>query len=106
MPLDDPKEAKIDADWAREVHNSFTFYPRAYPFKDIRPGWPEDYRARIEHDMAGLPDVPDEWLAVRTEIDNGGVAVWLEDRLIALSAYKSAAGNVGTTTISLTGGAQ
>jgi hypothetical protein len=82
-PLHDLKALAKDLDWTPEWHNGFSYYPRAYPFKDIRPGWPEDFRLHIEHDMAALPDVPDKWLAVRIDVQPGEVCFWLEDRLVA-----------------------
>ena len=48
----DPVEMSKQLDWQAEPNNSFTYYPRAYSLRDIRPGWPEDFRIRIEHDMA------------------------------------------------------
>lgn len=104
-PLHDAKELAEKLDWTPEVHNSFTFYPRAYPFKDIRPGWPEDYRARIEHDMAQLPDVPDKWLSVRIELATTEIHVWLDDRLVT-QKYETDLPIDGTSSISLAGGAQ
>jgi hypothetical protein len=85
-PLHDLAVLSKTMDWEPQNANGFTYHPRAYPFKDIRPGWPEDYRARIEADMAALPDVPDKWLPVRVELRSGEVRVWLDDRLVAWKA--------------------
>jgi hypothetical protein len=85
-PLHDLAALSKTMDWEPQNANSFTYHPRAYPFKDIRPGWPEDYRARIEADMAALPDVPDKWLPVRVEVRPGEVRAWLDDRLVAWKA--------------------
>jgi hypothetical protein len=85
-PLHDLAALSKTLDWEPQNANGFTYHPRAYPFKDIRPGWPADYRARIEADMATLPDVPDKWLPVRVEVRPGEVRVWLDDRLVAWNA--------------------
>jgi hypothetical protein len=69
-------------DWTPEPSNGFTYYLRAYSLKDIRPGWPEDFRTRIEHDMAALPEVPDKWLGIRFEMRDGEVRFWLDDHLV------------------------
>jgi hypothetical protein len=57
---------------------------RAYSLRDIRPGWPEDFRARIEHDMAALPDADHKWLSVRIELADGEVRFWLDDHLVGI----------------------
>lgn len=88
-PLHDLAELAKTLDWEPQNQNGFTYFPRAYPFNSIRPGWPADYRARIEADLATLPDVPDKWLAVRVAVKPGEVRVWLDDRLVA---WKSAPG--------------
>jgi hypothetical protein len=82
-PLHDEAALAASLDWQPEVHNGFTYYPRAYSLNDIRPGWPEDFRVRIEHDMAALPAVNDKWLSVRVELRDGEVRFWLDDRLVA-----------------------
>jgi hypothetical protein len=66
-PLHDEAALAAKLDWPTEVQNGFTYYPRAYSLNDIRPGWPEDFRVRIEHDMAALPGVHDKWLSVRVD---------------------------------------
>lgn len=83
--LVDANQQASKLDWVPMNSSRFVFYPRAYPFSSIRPGWPDDYRARIEADMASLPDVPDKWLAVRIELKPGHARFWLEDRLVAIA---------------------
>jgi hypothetical protein len=82
-PLHDGAALSKNLDWDVTPDNGFTYYPRAYSLKGVRPGWPEDFRVRIEHDMAGLPDVPDKWLGVRIELREGEVRFWLDDHLVA-----------------------
>lgn len=82
-PLHNAQALAEKLDWTPEVHNNFTYYPRAYPLSEIRPGWPEDFRTRVEHDMASLPGVADKWLSVRMELRPGQVRCWLEDHLVA-----------------------
>jgi hypothetical protein len=69
-------------DWDAEPSNGLVYYPRAYSLYDVRPGWPEDFRVRIEHDMAALPAVPAKWLRLRAELRAGEVRFWLDDRLV------------------------
>jgi hypothetical protein len=71
-------------DWHPEVNSGFTYYPRAYGLRDIRPGWPVDFRVRIEHDMAKLPGVHEKWYAVRIELSRTEVRFWLDDRLVGV----------------------
>lgn len=82
-PLHDAKAMAENLDWAPVADNSFTYYPRAYSLKDIRPGWADDFRVRIEHDMSGLHDVNDKWIAVRIELAEGLVRFWVDDRLVS-----------------------
>ncbi len=82
-PLHDVAALAKAADWDPQVSNGLNYYPRSYALTAIQPGWPEDFRVRIEHDMADLPDVPDKWLAVRIELRDGAVRCWLDDRLVA-----------------------
>jgi hypothetical protein len=105
QPLHDTAALAKDLDWDPTPSNSLTYYPRAYSLKDARPGTPEDFRIRIEHDMAALPDVPDKWLSVRIELRDGEVRFWLDDRLVG---WKSGAGVTadGQTRIELTPGVQ
>ena len=71
-------------DWTPEFANSFTFKPRAYGLRDIRPGWPVDFRVRIEHDMGRIPTPADKWYTVRIESGPTAVRFWLDDRLVAI----------------------
>ncbi len=104
-PLHDLAALRKNLDWEPDAPSSFVYYPRAYAFKDIQPGWPEDFRARIEHDMAALPGVADKWLAVRVELRAGEIRFWLDDRLVA---HKSGAGVSadGFTQVELSPGVQ
>ncbi|MAE60196.1 MAG: hypothetical protein CMJ49_02445 [Planctomycetaceae bacterium] len=79
-PLHDAKALAENADWQPQVNNNWIWNLRAYT--NTQPGWPEDYRHRIEHDMAALPDQNEKWLDVRVQLTDTGVAVWLEDRII------------------------
>ena len=85
-PLYDVKAMTDASDWpvvvgrSEQVPNGWTWDLRGY--KKILPGWPEDYRRHIEHDMATLPDQNAKWLDVRVQLADGRVAVWLEDRMI------------------------
>lgn len=69
-------------DWQSPWMTSFTYEPRAYT--RFMPGWDRDFRARLEHDMAGIPALSDKWLHVRAELAPGRVAFWLDDRLVAV----------------------
>jgi hypothetical protein len=86
QPLHDAKALAETLDWDPQPSNAFTFYPRAYSLKDVRPGWPEDFRIRIEHDMAALPDVKDKWLSVRIQVRDREARFWLDDRLVGWKA--------------------
>jgi hypothetical protein len=83
-PLHDAAALAKKLGWNPEPGNGFTYYPRAYSLRDVQPGWPEDFRARIEHDMAALPDVNDKWLSVRIQLRDGEVLFWLDDRLVGI----------------------
>lgn len=62
-------------------NSSFNYNLRAY--ESYLPGWPEDFRSQIEHDMAELPTLGDKWLAVRIELQQGLARFWVDDRLVA-----------------------
>ncbi len=51
-------------------------------FTQARPGWPEAFRARIEHDMAELPTRDEKWFELRIEIWAGYARAWIDDRLV------------------------
>jgi hypothetical protein len=104
-PLHDAAALTKALDWAAEPSTSFTYYPRAYSLQDIRPGWPEDFRIRIEHDMAALPDVPDKWLSVRIQVRDGEVRFWLDDHMVAWRSAPDISAQ-GTTHIDLYPGVQ
>lgn len=82
-PLHDINALTEKLEWRPEIANGFSYFPRAYPLSSIRPGWPEDFRIRVEHDMANLPSANDKWLSVRIELKPGQVRFWLDDRLVA-----------------------
>jgi hypothetical protein len=86
QPLHDAAALAKNLDWDPTPDNGFTYYLRAYGLKDIRPGWPEDFRIRIEHDMAALPDVNDKWLDVRIQVRDGEIRFWLDDHLVGRKA--------------------
>jgi hypothetical protein len=105
MVLHDAAAMAKTMDWAPEPANGFTYYPRAYSLKDMRPGWPEDFRRRVEHDMAALPDVNDKWLSLRIELQTGQVRFWLDDHLVAWKAGPEVRAD-GLTHIELSPGVQ
>jgi hypothetical protein len=88
-PLHDVPALAKKLDWDPTPGNAFTCYLRAYSLRDIRPGWPEDFRARIEHDMAALPDADHKWLSVRIEAAEGEVRFWLDDHLVGIKKNAS-----------------
>jgi len=104
-PLHDAAERTKKLDWNADPSSGFTYYLRAYSLKDIRPGWPEDFRVRIEHDMATLPDANDKWLDVRVQLRDGEVRFWLDDRLVAHKKGPDIRAD-GITRIELSAGAQ
>ena len=81
-PLHDATALAETSDWKTpQVFNGWTWDLRAYT--NILPGWPEDYRRHIEHDMGTLPEQNVKWLDVRVQLTDGGIAVWLDDHMIA-----------------------
>jgi hypothetical protein len=92
-------------DWQPQVADGLTYHPRAYGFKDIRPGWPEDFRVRIEHDMAALPGPQEKWLSLRVELRDGEVRFWVDDRLVGRKSAAEVRAD-GRTRIDLSPGAQ
>lgn len=82
-PLNAPTpEENAAQGWAIDRANRFTYQLRAYT--QFMPGWPEQFRERIEHDMASLPTLADAWLKVRVEFSPSSVSFWLDDRLVAV----------------------
>jgi len=80
-PLHDANALTETSDWKTpQVFNGWTRDLRAYT--NILPGWPEDYRRHIEHDMGTLPGQNDKWLDVRVQLADGGIAVWLDDHMV------------------------
>jgi hypothetical protein len=104
-PLHDAKALAQKLDWLPMVSNSLNYYPRAYPLSDIRPGWPEDFRIRVEQDMTALPGINDRWLAIRIEVKDGQFRCWLDDRLVAHKSDPSISAK-GLTNITLSPGVQ
>jgi hypothetical protein len=104
-PLHDAAALAKDLGWDPTPSNGFTYYPRAYAPKDIRPDWPQDVRARIQHDMGGLPDVEDKWLGVRVQLREGEVCFWLDDHLVGRMAGADVHAD-GLTRIELSPGVQ
>jgi hypothetical protein len=82
-PLHDAAALAKTLDWEPTPGNGFSYQLRAYGLRDIRPGWPEDFRVRVEHDMAALPDPDHKWLAVRIELREGEVRFRVDDHLVA-----------------------
>lgn len=82
-PLHDIAALAKTMDWTPEYANGISFKPRAYTLRDIRPGWPIDFRVRIEHDMGKIPAAGDKWYTIRIESWPGDVRFWLDDRLVA-----------------------
>lgn len=81
LPLHDLPALTEKLEWSAPMLNHFTYHLRAYPA--IQPGWPEDFRVRVEHDMASLPDLDRKWLEVRIELRKGQIRFWIDDHLIA-----------------------
>lgn len=61
--------------------SAMTWYTQR-AFTQAQPGWPEAYRARIEHDMAELPTRNEKWFELRIEIWPGYARAWIDDRLV------------------------
>jgi hypothetical protein len=74
--------------WEAQVSNGFDYKLRAYGkpgdlYDIFLPATPEDFRRRVETDMARLPERDTKWLEVRVELRDGQVRFWLDDRLVA-----------------------
>jgi hypothetical protein len=104
-PLHDLEALAKKMDWSPPYSNAFTYYPRAYGIQDIRPGWPVDFRVRIEHDMARLASVHEKWYAVRVEVKPGEVRFWLDDRLVGIKRGEGISSD-GSVRIQLSPGAE
>jgi len=103
LPLNDIAALTTKLDWASPAQNYFGYTLRAY--NQIQPGWPEDFRVRVEHDMASLPDLDAKWLDVRIELRKGQIRFWVDDHLVS-QANDPAIKPEGTTEIRLAPGVQ
>jgi hypothetical protein len=90
-------------DWDCPFSNQFSYTLHAY--NTIFPGWPDDYRARIENAMARLPNLNEKWLDVRIDLSAGLVRFWVDDRLVAQKSDPSITPE-GTVRVELNAGAQ
>lgn len=81
-PLHDLAALSTKLDWAAPNANGFTYYLKAY--ERIEPGWPEDYRAHIEADMASVQGHNHKWLEARIELRKGEARFWLDGRLVGI----------------------
>jgi hypothetical protein len=102
-PLHDLEALSAKLDWKCPWANSFNYEPRAYT--RFMPGWEQDFRARIEHDMAAVPALSEKWLNVRAELAPDQVRFWLDDRLVATKSGEPMAVD-GSVRIDLPPGAQ
>ncbi len=101
-PLFDPKSFEA-LPWVPAVSSSFSYRLRA--FEQFLPGWPEELRTQIEHDMSELPELKDKWVAIRAELRKGSARFWLDDRLVAHKT-DAAIDPEGTIRLELGSGAQ
>lgn len=90
-------------DWTPALSSQYSYRLRA--FEQFLPGWPEQFRAQVEHDMAELPLLADKWVAIRVELRKGEAMFWIDDRLVARKADASIEPD-GTMSIDLGAGAQ
>jgi len=81
VPFHDMEALTKKNDWIPPYSSSFTYALRAYT--QYLPGWAEDFRAQIEHDMGTIPGADDKWLPIRIELRKGAVAFWVDDRMVA-----------------------
>lgn len=103
QPLHDIKALTDKLDWNATNRNDFLYYPRAY--RKYLPGWPEDFRARVEKDMASIPALSDKWMSVRFELKNGFARFSLDDHVVAWK-QDSSINPEGTIRLGLTAGVQ
>ncbi|MBI4026073.1 MAG: hypothetical protein HY360_13895 [Verrucomicrobia bacterium] len=87
-PLHNVEKLTEALNWAAQAANSFDYKLRAYGkpgdlYDIFLPATPEDFRRRVETDMARLPERDNKWLEVRIELRNGQVRFWLDGRLVA-----------------------
>ena len=100
--LHDPKNFE-KLDWVPDGSAAMTYKLRAVD--QFMPGWPENLRAQMEHDMSELPDLAHKWVEVRVEVRKGSVRAWIDDRLLA-QKFDSSVDPDGTLRIGMSGGAQ
>jgi hypothetical protein len=92
------------SDWPDpQVSSSLGYLLRAYP--EMKPGWDEDFRARVEEAMSSLEGADEKWLDVRVELQKNVVKFWVDDRLIAWKREEGLDPE-GTVTLTLTGGVE
>jgi len=103
LPLNDIAALSEKLDWQSPAQNYFGYSLRAY--NQIQPGWPEDFRVRVEHDMASLPGLDNKWLDVRIELRKGQIRYWVDDHLVS-QANDPAIKPEGTTEVRLGPGVQ
>jgi len=75
------------------------------PYEKILPGWPETYRAPIEHAMSRLPTRDQKWLEVRVTLKRGYICCWIDDHLAAHRADPEI-GPDGFVRLEFTGGVE
>jgi hypothetical protein len=97
-PLFDLPAMKEKLDWTPQAIDSLWLQPHAY--KQFLPGWPEDFRMRVESDMAKLPTFREKWMRLRVELRAGSIRCWYDDRLLAVKE-DAAITNEGTIKIEL-----
>ncbi len=76
----DTAELVKTLDWTPEWTNGMSYKLKAYT--QALPGWDEDFRVRVEHDMAQLKGLKDKWVQVRVETGKNSMRVWVDDRLV------------------------
>jgi hypothetical protein len=79
-PAHDLAEVSKTLDWTPEWTSSLGYKLKAYT--QALPGWEEDFRVRVEHDMAQMPGLKDKWVQVRVETGKNSFRVWVDDRLV------------------------
>jgi hypothetical protein len=80
-PLLDNVEISKSRDYVTAWPSSMNYRVKAY--NQALPGWDEDFRIRVEHDMAQLPGVQEKWLNLRIKTKPGVIEYWIDDRLVA-----------------------
>ena len=80
-PLHDVAALAKNLAWTPAPAAAYLYQVKAY--SQFLPGWPEAFRASIEHDMSRLSERDDKFVAVRVDFAAGHLRVWVDDRLIA-----------------------